>query len=112
MEFPKGQWKIISAALLFWYMRLDQFLKISRLIPRRSVAQEFCDTGLVSVNGLVAKSSKEVKVGDSIAIKRRLRLTTVLVIQVPSSKQMSKEAAGKLYEVTGDEVLGDELDLI
>jgi len=93
-------------------MRLDQFLKISRLVPRRSVAQEFCDAGLVSVNGAAAKSSKEVKVGDSIEIKRRLRLTNVLVTEIPASKQVSKEAAGKLYEVTGDEVLGDELDLI
>ena len=45
-------------------MRLDLFLKVSRLVPRRSLAQEFCDAGVVSVNGASAKSSKEVKAGD------------------------------------------------
>ena len=50
-------------------MRLDLFLKASRLIARRSLAQKFCDAGLVKVNDLTAKSSREIKVGDEIEIE-------------------------------------------
>ena len=49
-------------------MRLDKFLKVSRLIKRRTVAAEACDAGRVSVNGQAAKAGKEIKVGDTIAI--------------------------------------------
>ena len=62
-------------------MRLDLFLKTSRLIPRRSLAQEFCDAGLIKVNGLMAKSSKEIKTGDEMEINRRNRLTILKVLQ-------------------------------
>jgi len=50
-------------------MRLDKYLKVSRLIKRRTVANEACDAGRVSVNGKVAKASQEVKVGDVISIR-------------------------------------------
>ena len=50
-------------------MRLDKFLKVSRLIKRRTVANEACDAGRVFVNGLVAKASQKVKVGDVIEIQ-------------------------------------------
>jgi len=50
-------------------MRLDLFLKSSRLIQRRTLAQEFCDAGLISVNGTAAKSSKDIQAGDEITIK-------------------------------------------
>jgi ribosomal 50S subunit-recycling heat shock protein len=59
--------------------------------------QEFCDAGLISVNGATAKSSKEVKVGDQIEIRRRNRLTRVNVTQLPATKQVSKNAVGELY---------------
>lgn len=85
-------------------MRLDLFLKASRLIPRRSLAQEFCDKGLVKVNDTKAKSSKEVKAGDTVDIKRRNRKTTVRILTVPQSKQVSKAAAEELYEILSDEV--------
>ena len=49
-------------------MRLDKYLKVSRLIKRRTVANEACDNGRVTINGKVAKASTEVKVGDVIAI--------------------------------------------
>jgi ribosomal 50S subunit-recycling heat shock protein len=88
-------------------MRLDIFLKISRLVPRRTVAQELCDAGLVSVNGGIAKSSKELKSGDLIDVKRRNRLTKIEVLEIPSSKQVSKNEAGKLYRLL-DEVVIDE----
>ena len=49
-------------------MRLDKYLKVSRIIKRRTVAKEACDNGRVSINGKVAKSSSEVKVGDILEI--------------------------------------------
>ena len=83
-------------------MRLDVFLKLSRLITRRTLAQEFCDAGLIKINGAVAKSGKEVKVGDEIAISRRDRNLTVRVTSVPETKQVSKQSAGGLYTVLAD----------
>ncbi len=85
-------------------MRLDVFLKISRLIVRRSLAQEFCDAGYVMVNDSPAKSSKDVKINDEIEIKRRGRLTKVRVTQVPDKKQISKNAAENLYQLIKDEL--------
>lgn len=88
-------------------MRLDLFLKASRLIPRRSLAQEFCDAGLIKVNGAVAKSSKEIKPDDEIEIKRRNRLTTVKVLEVPAHKQISKQNAADLYDIKSEETVPD-----
>lgn len=82
-------------------MRLDLFLKVSRLIMRRSLAQEFCDGGLVSVNGAPAKSSKDIKAGDEIGIRRGERLTKVRVLQIPAKKQVAKDDAASLYEIIG-----------
>jgi len=89
-------------------MRLDLFLKISRLVPRRSVAQEFCDAGLIFVNEVAAKSSKELRAGDTIAIKRPARLTKVRVLQIPATKQVSKNAAGELYELIEETAVEDD----
>jgi ribosomal 50S subunit-recycling heat shock protein len=85
-------------------MRLDLFLKSSRLIQRRTLAQEFCDAGLISVNGTPAKSSKDVHSGDEITIKRRSRVTSVRVNSIPQSKQVAKSQAAELYEVLSDVV--------
>jgi ribosomal 50S subunit-recycling heat shock protein len=84
-------------------MRLDLYLKVSRLMQRRTLAQEFCDAGLIEVNGLAAKSGKEIKVGDEIAINRRNRKTKVRVVAVPDKKQVSKELAGELFTVISEE---------
>lgn len=86
-------------------MRLDLFLKASRLILRRALAQEFCDAGLVKANNLKAKSSREVKIGDEIEIKRRNRLLKVRVTQIPKSKQVSRAEAANLYEIISEESL-------
>ena len=86
-------------------MRLDVFLKLSRLVPRRSLAQEFCDAGLIEVNETVGKSSKEVKTGDTIAINRRNRRTVIRVTQVPDKKQISKQSAPDLFEVVSEETI-------
>jgi len=90
-------------------MRLDLFLKTSRLIPRRSLAQEFCDAGLIRINGAVAKSSKEVKTGDEIEIKRRDRLLRLKVLEVPAKKQVSKQDAADLFEILSEELLEDDI---
>lgn len=86
-------------------MRLDVFLKLSRLIPRRTLAQEFCDKGLIKVNGLAAKSSKEIKEGDLITIDRRTTSTTARVISVPEKKQLSKSGAQEIVEIVSTETV-------
>lgn len=83
-------------------MRLDLFLKTSRLIKSRSLAQEFCDAGLVTVNDATAKSSKEIKAGDEIEIKKRGLLKRIRVAQVPDKKQVSKSQAENLYELLSE----------
>ncbi len=90
-------------------MRLDLFLKASRLIVRRSLAQEFCDAGLVKINGSAAKSSREVKPDDRIEIKRHNRLTEVRVLLVPDKKQVSKQDAANLYEIVSETAVADEI---
>lgn len=63
-------------------MRLDKFLKVSRLIKRRTVAKQVCEGGLVSVNGRVAKASTEVNVGDIIEIRMGEKATRYLVNEI------------------------------
>jgi ribosomal 50S subunit-recycling heat shock protein len=79
-------------------MRLDLFLKHSRLVPRRTVAQEICDAGAVRVNDAVGKSGRSVAVGDVIALRQRGKLTTVRVLRVPE-RPPPKAEAPSLYEV-------------
>lgn len=90
-------------------MRLDLFLKSSRIILRRSLAQQFCDAGLVKINGVNAKSAREVKVNDEIEIKRSNRLLTVRVLQIPATKQVSRQTASSLFEVVSEEICSDSL---
>lgn len=74
-------------------MRLDKFLKVSRLIKRRTVANEACDAGRVSINGKTAKASQGVKVGDIIEIgfgTKNVKVE-VLSIQDTSKKEEAKE---------------------
>ena len=74
-------------------MRLDKFLKVSRLIKRRTVATEACDAGRVLVNGLVAKASQKVKVGDIIEIQFGTKSVKaeVLALQETTNKEEAKE---------------------
>jgi ribosomal 50S subunit-recycling heat shock protein len=90
-------------------MRLDLFLKTSRLILRRSLAQEFCDANLIKVNGAAAKSAKEIKANDEIEIRRRNRLTKLKVLQIPAKKQVSRDEAANLYEILTDETIAEEI---
>jgi ribosomal 50S subunit-recycling heat shock protein len=86
-------------------MRLDLFLKASRLCPRRAVAQELCDAGAVEVNGTPAKQSRAVREGDEITLRRRRRVTSVRVLSLPAAKQIPRHEASSLYEVLRDEEL-------
>lgn len=81
-------------------MRLDLFLKRSRLIPRRALAQQACAAGAVSVNGQVSKGGKSIKVGDRIECRQRNATLTVRVACLPGSDPRRNEAAS-LYEVLG-----------
>lgn len=78
-------------------MRLDKFLKVSRLIKRRTIANEACDAGKVAVNGRVARASYDVKEGDEIAITFGGKTTTVKVLAV--SEVIRANEASSLYEV-------------
>ncbi len=80
-------------------MRLDKYLKVSRLIKRRTVANEACDSGRVSVNGKVARASYDVKVGDEITIDFGAKPLTVTVLEVKDSA--FKDDARRMYEVKG-----------
>ena len=76
-------------------MRMDKFLKVSRLIKRRTVANEACDNARVSVNGRPAKASYDVKVGDVLQIQFGARAVTVEVLQV--SENVRKDDAVGMY---------------
>ncbi len=76
-------------------MRLDKFLKVSRLIKRRTVANEACDGGRVSVNGALAKASRDVKPGDVIELRFGARTTRVEVLSV--GEAVSKADAPAMY---------------
>ena len=77
-------------------MRLDKFLKVSRLIKRRTVANEACDNGRISVNGRVVKASYEVKLGDRIEITLGTRTLAVEVLQI--AETVRKDDAGAMYK--------------
>lgn len=76
-------------------MRLDKFLKVSRLIKRRTVANEACDAGRVTLNGKVARASAEVKPGDIIEIAFGNRETRVEVLAVQET--VRKDDAADLF---------------
>ncbi len=77
-------------------MRLDKYLKVSRLIKRRTVANEACDNGRISVNGRVVKASYEVKVGDRIEIALGARTVAVEVVLVADN--VRKDDAVTMYK--------------
>jgi ribosomal 50S subunit-recycling heat shock protein len=79
-------------------MRLDQYLKATRIIRQRSVAKWACDSGRVSVSGRKAKAGTEVRVGDEVSVSLRDRWLVVRVVEVPAGN-VSKERAATLYEV-------------
>ncbi len=81
-------------------MRLDKFLKISRLIKRRTVANDACDASRVSVNGKPAKASYDVKVGDMISLSFGTKEISVRVLDIKETTKKT-EAAG-MYEIISE----------
>ena len=77
-------------------MRLDKYLKVSRLIKRRTIANEACDAGRVTVNDKVARASLEVKVGDVIAMTLGAKPVKVEVLKIVETQ--NKEEAGLMYK--------------
>ena len=77
-------------------MRLDKYLKVSRLIKRRTIANEACDAGRVTVNDKVARASLEVKVGDVIAMTHGAKTVKVEVLKIVETQ--NKEEAGLMYK--------------
>jgi ribosomal 50S subunit-recycling heat shock protein len=84
-------------------VRLDLFLKASRLCSRRTIAQRICEAGRVSVNGSVAKSSHAVKAGDEITLTGRDKIITARVLAIPNTRQTSRKDATMLYELLSEE---------
>ena len=78
-------------------MRIDKFLKNSRLIRRRTVAKEACDQGRIWINGKPAKAGNEVKVGDIIHIEFGNSSVSARILEI--SESCKKEAATKMYEI-------------
>ena len=83
-------------------MRLDLFLKWSRVILRRTLAKETCDAGRVTVNGQEARAGREVRVGDTVSIRLPRRQLTFRVRSIPSHAP-GKEGAREMIELLGSE---------
>jgi ribosomal 50S subunit-recycling heat shock protein len=87
-------------------VRLDLFLKASRLCSRRTIAQTICEAGRVSVNGNLAKSSHAVKGGDEITLTGRDKITRARVLSIPTTRQTTRKDATAFYELLSEEYLG------
>ena len=83
-------------------MRLDVYLKVTRLVPRRSVAGDLCRDGLVTVNDQPGKAGRKVHAGDRICIRFLSREILVEVLEIPAKKSVSKTEARTLYAVHED----------
>lgn len=82
-------------------MRLDKFLKVSRLIKRRTLAKEVADQGRILINGIAAKASSNVKIGDELTIRFGQKIVTVKIEDLQETTK--KEDANKLYSVVKEE---------
>jgi ribosomal 50S subunit-recycling heat shock protein len=87
-------------------MRLDKFLKVSRLVKRRTLAKEVCDQGRVTINGQEAKSSTNVKVGDELTVRYGNKLVSVKIEKLLDTTK--KEEAATLYTMIKEEFLPRE----
>ncbi len=91
-------------------MRLDYFLKVSRIVKRRPLAKEMCDKKLIQVNDRVAKASKDVEEGDILSVKFKNRFLKVRVEEIPQ-QALSKKETSNLYTVLED-IREEEEDLL
>ena len=78
-------------------MRIDKFLKNSRLIKRRTVAKEACDGGRISINGKTAKAGDEIKIGDQIEIRFGSNTVKAEILSIP--QVATKENAADMYKI-------------
>mgnify|MGYP006334620035 FL=1 len=88
-------------------MRLDKFLKVSRIIKRRTLAKEVADKGRITVNGAPAKASTTVKVGDELFIQFGQKLVTVRIDQL--GENVRKDDAANMYAVLKEERVQQDL---
>lgn len=84
-------------------MRLDKFLKISRLIKRRTLAKEVADQGRILINGQQAKASTNVKVGDELQVRFGQKIVTAKIEMLQDSTK--KEAAANMYKIIKEEMV-------
>ena len=84
-------------------MRLDKYLKVSRLIKRRTVANDACDSERISVNGKPAKASYNVKIGDEITVAFGSKSVTVRVLEIKETTKKT-ESVG-MYEIVSEDKL-------
>ncbi|MBR2758176.1 MAG: RNA-binding S4 domain-containing protein [Exiguobacterium sp.] len=89
-------------------MRLDKFLKVSRLIKRRTLAKEVADQGRIQLNGQVAKASTEVKVGDELQIRFGNKLVTVVIDSI--AEHARKEDAKEMYRLLKEEKMDSSIN--
>lgn len=87
-------------------MRLDKYLKVSRLIKRRTLAKEACDSGRITINGRAAKAGTITKIGDTIEMDFGRRVVQIRVLEVRESA--SAEAARTMYEVLSESKKPDD----
>jgi len=80
-------------------MRADKFLKLTRIVKRRSLANELCGAERVKVNNKIAKASTKIKEGDIIEIRYGNKLTKLIVKEVPVFNEINKEKAKELVEI-------------
>lgn len=86
-------------------MRLDKFLKVSRLIKRRTLAKEVSDQGRITINGVVAKASSTVKAGDELSIRFGQKRVTVRIEKLQETTR--KDEAAEMYTVVKEEKVGE-----
>lgn len=84
-------------------MRIDKFLKVSRLIRRRTLAKEVADQGRIEVNGNVVKASTAIKVGDEIAIRFGQKIVTVKVEMIKNTTK--KDEAESMYAILSEKTI-------
>ena len=89
-----------SRYAIMYAMRLDKYLKVSRIIKRRTVAKEVADKGRIKLNGLLAKSSSDVKYNDVVTITFGNKVLEVRVLDMKDSTK--KEDADKMYEILSE----------
>ncbi|HLO10637.1 MAG TPA: RNA-binding S4 domain-containing protein [Pseudoneobacillus sp.] len=82
-------------------MRLDKFLKVSRLIKRRTLAKEVSDQGRISINGIQAKASSTVKVGDELTVQFGNKVVVVRIDQIQETSK--KDEAAEMYTIIKEE---------